>query len=93
MDKRVKATVDWCNEIRTGKGLDPIEDLPTGIMGDMGSCPCGKATGIDVGTWYYYPKGFNRTHVGSKGIDLPLLVRDFVHMFDKGLYPKYVERT
>lgn len=90
----VKETLGWCNSIRKEKGLEPLDDLPKGAREDMVSCPCGAATGVAVGRFYYYKTEHDGmmdiTERGDKSIGpLPQAVIDFVEGFDNKHFPEY----
>lgn len=87
MDAVVKATLEWCNELRAGKGMEPLDDLPKGVRKDHESCPCGKATGA-------YVAAYNWCWPDSLDWPLPSAVCEFVRRFDRGEYPQYdIEAT
>lgn len=84
----VAGTLKWCNERRKEKGQKPLDRLPKGAQGDPLSCPCGKATGLSVGTKYY--SEFPLTKYDLL-IELPVDVLEFVDHFDRGDLPQYLE--
>src|SRR4051812_27551481 len=79
----IKATLDWCNERRGEKELEPLDDLPKGKRGSPRSCPCGAATGLYVSP--VHATDLNRTFT------LPTNVEKFVRAFDAGMIPQYDE--
>jgi hypothetical protein len=78
----VAATLAWCNEIRAGKGMEPLERLPKGARKNPMSCPCGAATGLYVKSYRY-----GDDHLGA--LPLPNAVIEFVAAFDLGVLPQY----
>lgn len=95
----VAETLDWCNEVRGEKGMEPLPRLPKGRREDPVSCPCGQATGL----WVESPDFFDQEDVDSYANDLdhlreeglafvlPDAVQEFVSAFDKGELPQYEE--
>ena len=79
----VAETLKWCNDRRKEQGREPLNELPKGRKFDPHSCPCGKATGINVYT--------KRISDPKSGLELPSAVAEFVEMFDAGLLPEYEE--
>jgi hypothetical protein len=92
----VAATLRWCNEMRAKKGKKPLKRLPKGERRNGYSCPCGKATGVFVGSGQW---GHNAEESGDyfcgyiktpKSHLLPAGVRRFVEAFDSGELPQYI---
>jgi hypothetical protein len=82
----VAETLAWCNEIRAGKGMEPLACLPKGKRHDPSSCPCGKATGLLVFSFYA------RERAGKRATrDTTRAVEDFVLAFDRRELPQYEE--
>lgn len=85
--KYKKATLDWCNERRAEQGKDPLDELPKGRRSDPHTCPCGKATGLRVLTYFYStPDDFSQPET-----PLPEDVTCFITSFDAGMYPELTE--
>ncbi len=83
LTEEVQKVVDWCNEHRKEKGLEPLEDLPLGIPGDAASCPCGTATGLRVN---YHDVADAEGKIVER---TPTAVHAFARAFDSGHYPQY----
>lgn len=49
----IAKTLEWCNGVRAGKGLEPLAEMPKGRQNDPVSCPCGKAAGVWVDRLFY----------------------------------------
>jgi hypothetical protein len=82
-----KATLDWCNEMREERGVGPpLDELPKGTVRNPKSCPCGKATGLEVGVSVY---GIHNH--SAWWLPLPPAVQSFVALFDNGEYPELIE--
>jgi hypothetical protein len=102
MDEIAKGTLNWCNERRAEKGLEPLDDLPKGKKYDGNTCPCGNACGYYVG----YEKYFVRTCEDSGTMEdpdeypdrfsvvdsVPNCVKEFTRLFDNGGYPEYEQK-
>jgi len=84
MDEFVKAALNWCNEMRVQRDMEPLEDLPKGVRGDPASCPCGTATGLFVGHQTFSDR---ENVIGT----VPYNVHCFTLKFDSGDYPEYDE--
>lgn len=82
----MQATLDWCNERRVEKGMEPLDKLPKGKRGQPKSCPCGAATGLNVGSSFWFDP---TTTKPSPRIPLPTEVTEFVIAFDSGMLPQY----
>jgi hypothetical protein len=87
LDQVVEHTLAWCNTMRQEKGMEPLEKLPKGEMGNPSSCPCGTATGLRVRTRSYYDPANPLSQLET----LPVPVREFVRLFDQGYLPEYDE--
>lgn len=84
----VAGTLAWCNARRKEKGQKPLDKLPKGKQGDPLSCPCGKATGLNVGSRYYTEVPFTKYSPLAPVNDD---VYAFVRLFDRGKLPQYEE--
>ena len=83
--------LEWCNEKRAQKGLEPLKFLPKGRISDPLSCPCGAATGLNVGSGtYHFPVPLGAV---PEYHDLPEAVRVFVSQFDAGHLPQYIDHS
>lgn len=83
----VAETLAWCNKRRKEQGQAALEALPKGRREDPKSCPCGKATGLDV---------LLETAMGLhpwRKYTLPRSVRRFVKAFDRGDLPQYEAKS
>ena len=79
--------LEWCNKIRTERGKEPLAELPKGIQMDGYSCPCGKATGVYVGT-VGYALTKQEYNLFPHRNQLPIPVQEFVPRFDDGEFPE-----
>lgn len=84
----IAGTLEWCNDHRAGKGLEPLDDLPKGLLMDPASCPCGLATGLYVETTTWGP-----TRETKSCNPLPKVVTAFVVRFDNKELPQYVDEA
>lgn len=80
------AALDWCNIQRGARGMEQLTELPKGKKADSASCPCGKATGLSVGTYTYSDREND-----ILGMYLPIEVTRFVRAFDNNEFPELVE--
>jgi len=83
-----QGVLEWCNEIRKERGINPpLEELPKGIQMDGYSCPCGKATGVFVGTvgWAKTKEAYSLVPYSNP---IPMIVQEFVPRFDDGEFPE-----
>lgn len=87
----VASTLDWCNEHRRRKGLDPLDRMPLGSRHNPMSCPCGRAADLWVGmdSWSDVSDGEVEWEAVAKY--MPKFVREFVFAFDGGELPQYEE--
>ncbi len=80
--------LDWVNEVRVTRGLDPLAALPPGVPCDPSACPVSRALDADI--------RFDGRAVARGGawptLRLPLAARRFTSEFDVGLYPALEER-
>lgn len=84
-----QATLDWCNKMRVEQGKEPLSELPKGRRGDGASCPCGAATGLNVGRFYWTEGGPGaKIIVREDNNQLPVAVQLFVAKFDDGQFPE-----
>ena len=79
----VAETLAWCNERRAEQGKRPLKRLPKGRRREGRSCPCGKATQLDVQVYLFWT--LDNVLCGT----LPQAVSDFVVAFDAGELPEY----
>ena len=80
----VRGVLKWCNARRKEKEKKPLKKLPKGYRDDESSCPCGKATGLEV-----YGKFYTDRDAGiCDGRTTEYVVR-FVQAFDAGKLPQY----
>jgi hypothetical protein len=88
----VSGTLKWCNKMREKAGKRPLKQLPKGGRYDTLSCPCGKATGLHVGTTHW-GKTADECDVlfflQSPKQRIPKSVQQFVEAFDEGQLPQY----
>jgi hypothetical protein len=91
----VKDTLDWCNERRKEQGKEPLKKLPKGKIGDGYTCPCGKATGLYVGTrgWDVTQEEYDDSYGGPNFKRNPESVKEFVRAFDQCKLPQYLAKT
>jgi hypothetical protein len=94
----VAGTLQWCNERRKEKELEPLDDLPKGERWDGNSCPCGNACGYYVGYSEYYESqgpGTDDTDypIGDGVGEIPECVAKFARNFDAKKFPEYELRT
>lgn len=87
----VKNTLRWCNSQRKKQGLRPLKALPKGKLSDPVSCPCGKASKLEVFCSAAYPPDYSIDDPKGR-IKLPVSVQLFVRDFDNGLFPELVEK-
>lgn len=101
----VNATLNWCNDRRKERGLEPLSDLPKGQRWEGTSCPCGVACGLYVGYRNYFtarlPYRNGPLSVAVEGTypyseenslgSLPGEVGSFARAFDRGFFPEYEE--
>ncbi len=92
----IKATLKWCNMVRSIKGQLPLDALPQGRRSDGKSCPCGEATSVFVGREVFYnPDHKPKYNPAIQEYDqpekhrLPPEVSIFVELFDKGFLPQF----
>lgn len=81
-------TLAWCNAQRDIRGDKPLTELPKGVIGDPSSCPCGKATGLEVGIYQYRSPEWEE----NEKMALPTAVSNFVMCFDSRFYPDLVDQ-
>lgn len=87
IERLKKATLEWCNKQRDRKNMKPLEELPKGKVGDPESCPCGKATNMDVG----FTDAVDYSIVPAFKTLLPPDVMGFVHHFDNEEIPELID--
>jgi len=83
--KYVEATLRWCNARRKEIGKRPLKKLPKGIKREPNSCPCGKATEMEV----YPDTAYRVSNYGWDEFRIPRSVNTFIRNFDSGNLPQY----
>ncbi len=78
----VEGTLQWCNSMRALDGKPALKKLPKGHRHDENSCPCGKATGLQVYNTFWEKDG-------KFGGNVPDIITTFTTDFDDRLFPEY----
>lgn len=102
----IGGTLEWCNAIRDDRGQPALAELPKGYRHDPASCPCGRATGVHVGSSVWAedkddlemrdysmntkPPAPSSEPRGAYG-ETPDVVRRFVRAFDCGELPDLID--
>lgn len=75
----------FVNKLREESGQVPLLVLPKGVPQSQMACPLGLATGQQIASEIYFPKG-----KPDEGKPLPDVVIDFLHRFDNGEFPELI---
>jgi hypothetical protein len=81
--------LDWVNAVRAEWGLEPLDELPKGLLGDTTGCTLGRAT---PGLLYNaapvaLDRRRRRRRIRTLEIPLPDEVQAFEADFERGFYP------
>lgn len=83
----VALTLQWCNERRAERSMEPLDRLPKGRRCAPLSCPCGAATGL----WVHYYDARDGADYSIKAATTSPAVKAFIRAFDAGTLPQYDE--
>lgn len=77
-----KRTLNFVNQQRERRGLQPLAELPSGGLGDPHGCVIQRALSLDSGK--FVRTGTEATHMDGEKIKHPWYVRRFIFSFDNG---------
>lgn len=83
------------NRLRAERGMDPLDAMPRGGVGEARSCPLARSLCVESVVPGYV--GNDPTNIGTyridpegESFDLPLTLCKFGRYFDRGEYPELI---
>lgn len=84
------SVLNWVNQQRESRGLEPLDELPYGHPTNSGHCPVARGLGFNAVVSVDDYELYSEDSVCESGI-IPDYVSTFIQDFDEGEYPHLIE--